>query len=183
MKRSRINIKVRFGEPQNAMAQLIDRGFLPERFRKFQQVYKATWDIETFERKHERDNDSECVETANRTVTDAILRPVSIGVSSNMPGFENRFFCRQSSSLEDGEEMIHEFMDYLFKMAENLQELIPTEITEAAKKLDKELKGQGFSKHACKDRQMLNHLNNYRKLSVYGFNSCKFEYLSYLYPH
>ena len=125
-------LKVRFGEPTNAIAQLIDRGFLPESFRNFQQVYKATWDIETFERKHERDNESECVETA--TVTDAILRPVSIGVSSNMPGFENRFFCRQSSSLEDGDEMVHEFMDYLFKMADKLQTLIPKEITEAAEK-------------------------------------------------
>ena len=164
-------LKVRFGEPKNAIAQLIERGFLPESFRNFQQVYKATWDIETFERKHERDNESECVETA--TVTDAILRPVSIGVSSNMPGFENRFFCRQSSSLEDGDEMVHEFMDYLFKMAEKLQTLIPKEITEAAEKLTTELEGQGFSKTACEDRDMLHHLNNYKKLSVYGFNSGK----------
>ena len=154
------------------MAQLIDRGYLSERFRNFQQVYKATWDIETFERKHERDNDSECVDTAiNSTVTDAILRPVSIGVSSNMPGYENRFFCRESSSIEDGEDMVHDFLDYLFKMAGELQTLIPEEITEASTKLNAELEGRKFSKEACQDREMMYHLNNYRKLSVYGFNS------------
>ena len=91
-----------------------------------------------------------------------------------MPGFENRFFCRQSSSLEDGDEMVHEFMDYLFKMAEKLQTLIPKEITDAAEKLNAELEGQGFSKSACQDREMMYHLNNYKKLSVYGFNSGKF---------
>ena len=91
-----------------------------------------------------------------------------------MPGFENRFFCRQSSSLEDGDEMVHEFKDYLFKMAEKLQTLIPKEITEAAEKLTAELEGQGFSKSACQDRDMLYHLNNYKKLSIYGFNSGKF---------
>ena len=152
---------------------MIDRGFLPEHFRKFKQVYKATWDIETFERKNERDNENEVVDSINSTVTDAILRAVSIGVSSNMPGYENRFFCRKSSSKEDGEEMTHEFLDYLFKMAENLQTLIPKEIIDAEKKLSAKLDGLEFSKSACEDRDMLYHLRNYRKLSVYGFNSGK----------
>ena len=150
---------------------------MPESFRTYKQVYKCTWDIETFERKHERDNENDSVELINSTVTNAILRPVSIGVSSNMPGFENRFFCRKSSSLEDGEEMVHEFMDYLFKMAENLQKLIPKEIHDAAKKLAKKIDGQTFSKAFCQERGLLYHLNNYRKLSVYGFNSGKILFL------
>ena len=70
--------------------------------------------------------------------------------------------------------MVHEFMDYLFKMAEKLQTLIPKEITEAAEKLAAELDGQGFSKKACQDREMLYHLKNYKKLSIYGFNSGNF---------
>ena len=74
--------------------------------------------------------------------------------------------------------MVHEFMDYLFKMAEKLQTLIPKEITEAAEKLTAELEGQGFSKSACQDRDMLYHLNNYKKLSIYGFNSGKFVFKS-----
>ena len=75
--------------------------------------------------------------------------------------------------------MIHEFMDYLFEMANNLQKLLPKEIIDGAKRLAAKLKGQQFSPQLCKERALRNHLDSYRKLSVYGFNSGK-SFLQFL---
>ena len=69
--------------------------------------------------------------------------------------------------------MIAEFLDYLFKMAGKLQELLPEQIVKAADELSQKVKGQEFSKNMCQERTLLNHLKNYCKLSVYGFNSGK----------
>ena len=76
--------------------------------------------------------------------------------------------------------MIGEFMGHLFKMAEKLQELLPDEIVAAAEFLGVRLKGQEFSKEMCTERTLLNHLKNYRKLSVYGFNSGKIKFFELL---
>ena len=140
---------------------------MSEEFRSFRQKRLATWDIETLEKKSERDNANESV----ATVTNAIHKAVSIGVSSNIPVFENRFICRESSRKEDGEDMVSDFLDHLFDMADTLQTLIPQEIVQAAARLNEELEGQKFSKHKCEERRLLYHLNSYKKLSVYGFNS------------
>ena len=94
-------------------------------------------------------------------------------MSSNIPGYDDRFFCRSSSAQEDGEKMIAEFLEYLFKMAGKLQELLPEQIVKAADELSQMLKGQEFSKSKCAQQTLLNHLKSYCKLSVYGFNSGK----------
>ena len=163
-------IQTRFGLPINAIGKIIEAGYLPESYRTFIQKFKATWDIETLEESSYQENDENAA-----TVTNAIHKVVSLGVSSNLPDFENRFFCRSSSVQEDGEVMIGEFMGHLFKMAEKLQELLPDEIVAAAEFLGVRLKGQEFSKEMCTERTLFNHLKNYRKLSVYGFNSGKIE--------
>ena len=133
----------------------------------------ATFDCESFERPHERDNESESI----ATVTNAIHKCVSIGVSSNLPGFGNRFFCRKSSSLGDGETIITEFLDHIFDMAEALQKLIPKEIVQAAASQAAKLAGQMFSKGKCEERTLLHHLNGYKKLSIFGFNSGNISYI------
>ena len=150
------------------IAMIIEKGFLPESFRSFLQKFKATWDIETLEEKVYQENDENMA-----TITNAIHKIVSLGVSSNIPGFENRFFCRSSSAQKDGEAMMAKFLEHLFKMAEKLQELLPEQITNAAEELGEKLQGQMFSKNVCEERTLLNHLKNYCKLSVYGFNSGK----------
>ena len=141
---------------------------LPESFRSFIQKFKATWDIETLEENAHKEN-----EENSATVTNAIHKVVSLGVSSNLPGFADRFFCRASSSQEDGESMIAEFLEYLFNMAEKLQDLLPEQIVKAAEELTEKLKGQEFSYGMCAEKVLKNHLKNYCKLSVYGFNSGK----------
>ena len=154
--------------PIDPIAMIIEKGFLPESFRSFLQKFKATWDIETLEEKVYQENDENMA-----TITNAIHKIVSLGVSSNIPGFENRFFCRSSSAQKDGEAMMAKFLEHLFKMAEKLQELLPEQITNAAEELGEKLQGQMFSKGGCEERTLLNHLKNYCKLSVYGFNSGK----------
>ena len=144
---------------------------MSEEFRSFRQKRLATWDIETLEKKSERDNANESV----ATVTNAIHKAVSIGVSSNLPDFENRFFCRESSSQEAGEDMISDFLEHLFDMSKDLQKHIPQEIVRAAQRLSEKLAGQHFSKGKCEERSLLYHLNAYKKLSVYGFNSGTFS--------
>ena len=67
--------------------------------------------------------------------------------------------------------MITEFMDHIFDMVEALQKLIPKEIVDAAASQAAKLAGQMFSKGKCEERTLLHHLNGYKKLSVYGFNS------------
>ena len=164
-----MDFKAKFGDPIDPIAMIIKKGYLPESFRSFLQKYKATWDIETLEEKIYQESDENM-----STVTNAIHKIVSLGVSSNLPGFENRFFCRSSSAQKDGEAMMAKFLEYLFKMAEKLQELLPEQITDAADELSEKLQGQMFSKGSCEERTLLNHLKNYCKLSVYGFNSGKF---------
>ena len=171
---SHLSFKAKFGMPIDPIAMVIEKGLIPESFRSFLQKFKATWDIETLEEKVYKENDENMA-----TITNAIHKIVSLGVSSNLPGFENKFFCRSSSAQEDGEAMMASFLEYLFKMAEKLQELLPDAITNAAEELGEQLQGQMFSKGVCEERTLLNHLKNYCKLSVYGFNSGKI-YIVYL---
>ena len=152
----------------NTVGKLIDEGYLPESFRSFIQKFKATWDIETLEDRSFKENDENAA-----TITNAIHKVVSLGVSSNIPGFENRFFCRSTSAQEDGQQMIAQFLEHLFQMAEKLQELLPDEIVAAAEHLEAKIDGNKFSKEICNDRTLHNELKNYLKLSVYGFNSGK----------
>ena len=170
---------MKFGEPVSPIQEIIKQGLLPESFQSFIQKYKATWDIETLEEKVYQENDENM-----STITNAIHKIVSLGVSSNLPGYENQFFCRSSSAQEDGEAMMASFLEYLFKMAEKLHELLPDAITNAAEELGEQLQGQMFSKGVCKERTLLNHLKNYCKLSVYGFNSGKINitYFKFLIP-
>ena len=140
---------------------------LPTKFRKYRQENLATWDIETAERKHERDNEAPSMATQEN----AIHKAISIGVSSNLPGHRNRYFVRKTSAQEDGEDMVSKFLEHLFVMAADLKQSLPKEIIQAAKRLKDKLAGQQFSKGACKERSLLYHLNNYKKLSVFGFNS------------
>ena len=164
----------RFGLPNSPIDKIIEKGLLPETFRSFIQNFKATWDIETLEENTYKENDEHAA-----TVTNAIHKVVSLGVSSNIPDYDDKFFCRSSSAQEDGEKMIAEFLEYLFKMAGKLQELLPEQIVKAADELSQKVKGQEFSKSMCEERTLLNHLKNYCKLSVYGFNSGKNQFYDF----
>ena len=149
------------------MDELIDSGRLPSSLRQYRQHYLATFDIETLEEKHQRD----CSEIG--TVTEAILKVVSIGVSSNIPGYGDKFFCRASSASKDGFDLVNNFLDHLFRMARSLQQHIPKEIHDAEVKLDKEIGPNKWANNKQFERKLQTYLLNFKKLSVFGFDSGK----------
>lgn len=85
-----------FGKPFNMLENLIENEILSEEMRNFSFDHFCCYDIETCQ-----------------TLVDGEqkLIPISIAVSSTFT--EDRYFERASSSPEDGDKMIFNFMDYL----------------------------------------------------------------------
>ena len=142
-------------------------GLIPSRLRSFRQKYIAGFDIESLETPIKERSES-FAEVSIQTV-------VSISVSTNIPGFDTKHFCRASMSPSDGALLITEFMDHLQLIADALKELIPPEISELTAKLEAELKGRQFSKAKAKQNKILTYLKTFRTLNVFGFNSCKYH--------
>ena len=103
----------------------------------------------------------------------SIQTVVSISVSTNIPGFETKHFCRSSMSAADGTLLITEFMDHLHVIAEALQDHIPPEIKALTEKLEVELKEKTFCKSKTKLSRLLTYLKSFQTLNVFGFNSGK----------
>ena len=141
-------------------------GLLDPKFRDFRQKYIAGFDIESLETPIKEQSES-FTEMSIQTV-------VSISVSTNIPGFDTKHFCRASMSPSDGALLITEFMDHLQLIADSLEDLIPTEIKELTAKLESELKERRFSKAKAKQNKILTYLKSYRTLNVFGFNSCEY---------
>ena len=72
------------------------------------------------------------------TVEEAVLRPVSIGCSSNILN-EDKFFLRDSSHPDDAYALVDHFMDYLFELVETFHNQLPSEIMSAKERLENEL--------------------------------------------
>ena len=157
-----------YGLDDDRFANLIDRGILPESLRGFRQTYQAVYDIETLE--HEP-------EEVDPTCPDAVLRPVSIGCSVNIPDIEDKWFCVESSEPGKVQKMVNEFMDHLAYLAEEYQKMIPQPIKDVIKDLriklkDKKLK---FNELRRRYQQDLDCLKKYEMLPVYAFNGARFD--------
>ena len=83
------------------------RGYLPSTFSNYRQKLHAAFDIETLEKRNERQND----DLVLGTFEEAVLRPVSIGCSNNING-DDKFFIRKSSDPDDAPSLTHDFLDY-----------------------------------------------------------------------
>ena len=147
---------------------MIQRGLLPESLRGFRHKYQAVYDIETLEHEPE-EIDPGC--------PDAVLRPVSIGCSVNIPGVEDKWFCVNSSEPGEVQKMVNEFMDHLMFVAEEYQKMIPQPITDLAKDIrlklaDKKLKFNDVRRGLQKD---IDCLKKYETLPVYAFNGARFD--------
>ena len=130
---------------------------------------KSVFDIETIEQPSQRHND----QISSNTIEEAVLRPVSIGCSSNITN-EDKFFLRKSSNPDDAYDLVYQFLDYLFELVDVMHRELPEEIKHAMEVLESELQDKSkFSKGFCEKKTMLRTLKSYHKMSVYGFNSCK----------
>ena len=87
------------GKPSNMIDDLIEAGILSEELRSFSIDHFCVYDIEVVQKS---------IGGEERLV------PISIAVSSTFT--EDRYFERKSSSPEDGDEMISNFMDYLVEI-------------------------------------------------------------------
>ena len=133
------------------MDELIELGILPESYKSYRQTTFGVFDIETLQTSVEAD---EC----NSLVYEAIQIPVSIGFSSNVSGYEEKYFVRSSSDPEAGFEMVKQFLDYLEQVQSKFVDSIPTEITEACQKIQTKLKCK-FSGEKTKLSRLNNFLN------------------------
>ena len=162
------SFKVSYGLDDDRFDQLIDRGLLTETLRGFRQTYQAVYDIETLE---------EICEEIDPACPDAILRPVSIGCSANIPNVEDKWFCVNSSEPGEVQKMIAAFLDHLALLALEYQKTIPQPITDLMKEIrvklaDKELKFNDVRRNLQQD---LDCLKKYEILPVYAFNGAKFD--------
>ena len=145
---------------------LIKRGYLPATFSNYRQKLHAAFDIETLEKRNERQNEDLVI----GTFEEAVLRPVSIGCSNNING-DDKFFLRQSSDPDDAPSLTHEFLDYLFKLVDEYHQALPVEISQAMQKLAAEIATEKFSKFKTEKMDLMWTLKQFRTLVIYGFNS------------
>ena len=152
-----------YGLSRTMLDNLVDERILPENFRDFSHNYLATFDIETLQQSVNK-------KRTDFLTTEAHHNIVSIGVSTNIPGYGDRWFCRRSSDEVDGTKCVALFLKYLQRLQTALEELIPQEIIAAIEQL--EIKSKECSFHEkSKTAKQLNFLKQMKQLQVYGFNS------------
>ena len=151
--------------PINELGTAIDLGLLDEKFRDYRMKYIAGFDIESLETP---------IDGLDEVSTELTIQSVvSISVATNIPGFETKHFCRATMDPIDAMLLVTEFMDHLNLIADELQKLIPKEITDLIVNLESQLKGQQFSKSKSKKMKLLRFFKAFRMLNVFGFNSGK----------
>ena len=109
-----------FGPASNALDMAIDAGLLPREFKDYRQRFLASWDIETLE-----------VETDLTSIQQAVHKVVSIAIASNLPNQTDKFFVRDSSKAEDGQKLVDDFLDEVFRLEACYNKFIPNEIKQA----------------------------------------------------
>ena len=142
------------------MSDIIEAGILPQNFLTYTHDFLATFDIESVEETKE-------INQTEHLRIEAHQHMVSIGLSTNVPGCQDKWFCRRSSSKEDGQSMMREFFAELEKIQEELTRCLPAEIRLAIEKL----KLSCSENFKWKEVKFLRHLEKFQRLNVFGFNS------------
>ena len=114
------------------------------------------------------------VEEKTALVYEAVQYPVSIGCGSNIPGFEERFFCRENSSPEAGYAMVREFLEFVEKAHAKHIEMVPETIITAIERISEAIKGK-FSKERSKLKTYNRFLTNMLRTSLFGYNSGRYD--------
>ena len=153
-----------YGNQYSIMDDLVNQKLLPEKFRKYSHSYIATFDIETLEK-------PVGIKRTDHLTTDSHHLFVSVAVSTNLPGFKDRFFCRKSSDEADGTRCISLFFEYLQSLQVALESRIPDDIKKAIEILQEKSMKQGRMNKKLQSK--LEHLQKFKRLNVYGFNSGK----------
>ena len=156
--------QIAYGPNQNMGDYAIDAGILPDEFKKYRQRHIVCWDIETLE------TNTNCDEPGQQ----AILKPLSIATSTNIPDQQDQFWVRKSSAPNDGQQLVDEFLDYLFRLENSYYETIPHEIRDALADLD-DVDGK-FGYDRTQKQKIKFHLQKYLTMCCYAFNGGKLIY-------
>ena len=162
-----IIFKATYGNQKREIDEIIKRGYLPKEYESFQQEFFIVYDIETFQTKIDAQGTSSLV-------YEAVQYPVSIGCASNIPGFEERFFCRENSTPEAGYAMVREFLQFVANAHAKHVEMIPETIISAIERISEATK-EKFSKERSKLKTFQKFLTNMLKTSLFGYNSGRYD--------
>ena len=156
--------QIAYGPNQNMGDYAIDAGILPKEFKKYRQQKLLCWDIETLE------TNENCDEPGQQ----AILKPLSIATSTNIPDEPDQFWVRKSSAPKDGQQLVDDFLDYLFKLENKYYETIPDEIRDALADLD-DVESDKFGSDRTQKQKVKFYLQKYLTMCCYAFNGGEFH--------
>ena len=117
-------------------------------------------------------------------VSEANLHLLSIAAGSNMPDIESKCWVRKSSEPKDASKMIKKLIIFLKEIHQKRLEGLPKYIFDARDKIEAicekikfhiVLGDKSRNLEFCRLRSYLRALERLTKLSVYGFNSSKFD--------
>ena len=152
------------GDNQGKLDKCIELGYLPETMKNFRQKYIVGFDIESFEQIRNE-------EISTQTTINASCQLVCFAISSNLPGYEDKFFRRSSSEPEAEQELIDNFVKELDLLQKKLVENLPVSINQAIERLAQELEDLKFGFRKTELKCLYDFLKQYQVLKVFGFNS------------
>ena len=156
----------------------VEEGYAPSEILTFRNYELAVWDIETVEEKTGLEAPS------HGLVSEATLHLLSLAVGTNIPGIETKCWLRKSSDPKDGQKLIRNLVLFLKKIHKKRHEKLPEYIFEAQEKIEVVLNkiklhfalgDRSRNLEFCRLQSYSRALERLTKLSVYGFNSSKFD--------
>ena len=152
------------GDNEGFLEKTVRLGYLPNNFQDFRQKFFCVFDIETFETVRAQ-------EISPLTTIEASHKLVSVAIASNLPGYEDKFLCRESSHPESEQKLIDQFVAELERLHELLLENIPAEISDAVQKINEKIQVLRFGFEKTQLAGLKKFLEQYSILQIYGFNS------------
>ena len=152
------------GDNESLLEKTVRLGVLPQKFRNFRQKFFCVFDIETFETLRSE-------EISPLTKIEGSHKLVSLAVASNLPGYKDKFFCRESSNSESEQKLIDRFVAELENLQALLLENLPVEIIEAVQKIEEKIQSMRFGFEKTELMSLKKFLEQYSVLQIFGFNS------------
>ena len=167
-----------YGDDKDIAQRMVEDGYAPDEFVNFRDFSLVTFDIETCEEKT-------WLEIPDHgLVAEADLRLLSIAVGSNIPDFKEKCWVRKSSEPDEARVIIEKFVETLLELRKKRHEYLPPYLTEMENKvIERELelheecaqKDIKTCPELTKIIQYRNYIKNLKNLSVFGFNSQRFD--------
>ena len=123
-----------------------------------------------------------CEQLSDKEDIEATLKLLSIGVSTNLNGYESRYFVRRSSRTDDGQALCDQFMNYLMSLKNQYEKSLPKELIRNYYRVCAKIENCDNYHESRKLYGEKNKLQSLMTLPVFGFNSAKFD-LKVLVPY